>query len=139
MALNFCQNPFYYPLMTDKMISISRQLRRELTIAEMALWHELRDRRLKGIKFRRQFPIGGFVVDFVCLEARLTIELDGPVRIGREQEDARRSLAIAAEGFLERRYRNDDVFDRIQCVLDDISLIVQGRLPAAPPHPSSFG
>ena len=139
MALNFCQNPFYYPLMTDKMISISRQLRRELTIAEMALWHELRDRRLKGIKFRRQFPIGGFVVDFVCLEARLTIELDGPVHIGREQEDARRSLAIAAEGFLERRYRNDDVFDRIQCVLDDISLIVQGRLPAAPPHPSSIG
>ena len=125
--------------MTDRMISISRQLRRELTIAEKALWHELRDRRLNGIKFRRQFPIGGFVVDFVCLEARVTIELDGPVHIGREQEDARRSRVIAAEGFLERRYRNEDVFDRLPWVLDDIGLIVEGRLPAATPHPSSFG
>jgi len=139
VALNSRQNTFYYSLMTDRMISISRQLRREPTIAEKALWHELRDRRLKGLKFRRQFPISGFVVDFVCLEARVTIELDGPVHIGREQEDAHRSRVIAAEGFFERRYQNEDVFDQIQWVLDDIVLIIEGRLPAATPHPSSFG
>ena len=114
--------------MTDRMISISRQLRRDLTIAEKALWYELRDRRLGGIKFRRQFPIDGFIVDFVCLEARLTIELDGPVHIGREHEDALRSRIILSHGFMERRYRNDDVLDRLPWVLEDIRQAVERRI-----------
>jgi very-short-patch-repair endonuclease len=122
--------------MTNRMISISRQLRRDLTVAEKALWHELRDRRLGGIKFRRQFPIEGFIVDFVCLEARITIELDGPVHKGREYEDALRSHAILAQGFLERRYRNEDVFDRLSWVLEDIRKNVERRMQT--PHPSCY-
>ena len=123
--------------MADRMISISRQLRRDLTVAEKQLWHELRDRRLDGIKFRRQFPIEGFIVDFICLEARLTIELDGPVHRGREQQDAVRRSIIRSQGFLEQRYRNEDVFDRLPWVLQDIRQIVAQRMNT--PHPSSSG
>ena len=120
------------------MILISRNLRRDFTAAEKLLWQELRDRRLGGYKFRRQFPIEGFVVDFICLEARFTIELDGPVHAGQENDDARRSRAIKTHGFLERRYRNDDVFERLQWIVEDIKLTIEKRL-AVPPHPSSFG
>ena len=79
----------------------------------------------------------GFIVDFVCLEARLTIELDGPVHRGREQEDATRSSIIRSQGFFERRYRNEDVFDRLPWVLQDIRQIVAQRMNT--PHPSSSG
>ena len=123
--------------MIKRMISISRKLRRDFTAAEKLLWQELRDRRLGGYKFRRQFPIEGFVVDFVCLEARSTIELDGPVHEGQENDDARRSRAIKAHGFLEKRYRNDDVFERLQWVVDDIKFTIEQRL-AATPHPTCF-
>ena len=114
--------------MIDRMISLSRQLRRDLTVAEKSLWHELRDRRLSGIKFRRQFPIDSFIVDFVCLEARLTIELDGPVHKGREHQDALRGRIIRSHGFMERRYRNDDVLDRLPWVLEDIRQSVARRM-----------
>ena len=123
--------------MINRMISISRRLRRDLIVAEKALWQELRDRRLNGIKFRRQFPIWGFVADFVTLEARVTIELDGPVHLGREEIDARRSLIIRSHGFVERRYRNEDVFDRLPWVLEDIHKFIKARMES--PHPSSFG
>jgi very-short-patch-repair endonuclease len=53
---------------------------------EIRLWRELRDRRLDGWKFRRQVPIEGFIVDFVCFEARLIIEMDGPVHLEPEQQ-----------------------------------------------------
>ena len=123
--------------MADRMISISWQLRRDITVAEKLVWHELRDRRLDGIKFRRQFPIEGFIIDFVCLEVRLTIELDGPVHRGRERQDATRSAIIRSQGFLERRYRNEDVFDRLSWVLEDIRQTIARRMHT--PHPSSFG
>ena len=61
------------------MSQLARDLRKRLTPAERILWRLLRDRRLKGLKFRRQFPIGPFVVDFCCYELRLVIELDGEV------------------------------------------------------------
>jgi len=57
----------------------ARALRRNLTDAERLLWRHLRSRQLAGAKFRRQFPVGSFVADFVCLEARLIIELDGGI------------------------------------------------------------
>ena len=109
-----------------------------MTVAEDMLWQELRDRKLNGYKFRRQFPIEGFIVDFVCLEARVTIELDGPVHEGREQDDAYRSKIIKAQGYLEKRYRNEDVFERLHWVVDDIKATIAQMLEVSP-HPSSFG
>ena len=121
--------------MAKKLLSISRKLRRDITVAEKMLWQELRDRRLGGYKFRRQFPIEGFIVDFVCLEARVTIELDGPVHRGREQDDAHRRRIIQAQGFLEKRYGNEDVFERLHWVVGDIKATITERLITTP-HPS---
>ena len=58
-------------------IPIARRLRRDMTDAERKLWPRLRNRQLRGLKFRRQMPIGGFIADFACVEAGLVIEVDG--------------------------------------------------------------
>ncbi|WP_365968923.1 endonuclease domain-containing protein [Mesorhizobium sp.] len=88
--------------------SFARSLRREMTEAENKLWQELRDRRLDRIKFRRQAPIGKYVADFVCLEARLIIEIDGSQHADSES-DRVRGTELKARGFrvllLERRCR----------------------------------
>jgi very-short-patch-repair endonuclease len=67
--------------------SNSRRLRREMTDAEKRLWRQLRGRQISGCKFRRQHPLGPDIVDFVCLEARLIIELDGGQHSEQVQHD----------------------------------------------------
>ena len=72
--------------------------------AEMVLWKLLRDRRLGGFKFRRQHPIGSYVVDFACAGGKLVIELDGETHLRRAQADAERSAYLEAEGWLVMRF-----------------------------------
>ena len=72
----------------DEKTPLARRLRRDETQAETLLWRRIRDRSLLGQKFRRQQPIGPYVVDFVCIEARLVIELDG----GQHDRDAEKSV-----------------------------------------------
>ncbi|MCH7606003.1 MAG: DUF559 domain-containing protein, partial [Chloroflexi bacterium] len=81
-------------------VGIARRLRREATAAEETLWSRLRNRGLMGAKFRRQHPLGRYIADFYCQEARLVIELDGGVHSQHEQkqfDDARQS-SIEASG-----------------------------------------
>jgi very-short-patch-repair endonuclease len=94
-------------------------MRGEPTDAESRLWHEIRDRRLDQIKFRRQMPIIGYIVDFVCLEAKLIVELD----CGQHSEssyDASRDAALKAIGFRVLRFWNDEVLKDIDGVCDTI-------------------
>ncbi len=77
----------------------ARGLRLCSTEAERRLWWSLRDRGLAGFKFRRQRPIGGYIVDFACLEARLVVEVDGGQHAFALAEDAARDCALAARGF----------------------------------------
>ena len=86
----------------------ARALRRRMTNAERKLWFALRNRRFAGFKFRRQVPIGRFIVDFVCFEARLVIEVDG----GQHAENARdkhRDRWLAANQFRVLRFWNNEV------------------------------
>jgi very-short-patch-repair endonuclease len=99
---------------------IARRLRAEAPGPEEVLWKQLRNRRLDGWKFRRQTPIAGFVVDFCCWEARLSIELDGAQHAAQPLADAERRRAIEANGFLEIRFTNDEVRERLQWVLTEI-------------------
>jgi len=99
---------------------IARRLRAEAPGPEEVLWKELRNRRLDGWKFRRQTPIAGFIVDFCCWEARLSIELDGAQHAAQPLADAERRRAIEANGFLEIRFTNDEVRERLQWVLTEI-------------------
>ncbi|SRR5579875_103922 len=87
----------------------ARSQRAAMTQAEKILWRELRNRRLDGLKFRRQAPIGPYVADFVCYEARLIIELDGPPHDNpiQRQRDARRDDWLRSQNFWVFRVSND--------------------------------
>ena len=100
--------------------ALPRRLRRTATPAEQRLWTHLRNRRLDGFKFRRQPPIGRYVVDFACVEARLVVELEGGVHRLREFEDARRQEIIEAEGWRVLVLSNDAVFSDVNRALADI-------------------
>jgi very-short-patch-repair endonuclease len=94
-------------------------MRREPTDAETAMWRLLRDRRLARFKFRRQVPFQNFILDFVCFEKRIVIEIDGSQHASSER-DAVRETALMAEGFRTERYWNNDVLQRPSSVLEDI-------------------
>jgi len=76
----------------------ARELRREMTPAEAALWKLLRGRLLAGLKFRRQHPVGPFYADFACVERRVVVEVDGETHLGREADDEARSAYLRTEG-----------------------------------------
>ena len=104
----------------------ARNMRREPTDAEAKLWHEIRDRRLDRIKFRRQVPIGSYIVDFVCLEARLVVELDG----GQHSEssyDEMRDAELKARGFRVIRFWNDEILKDIVAVCDTLIAYVRDQ------------
>jgi len=101
-------------------------MRHEPTDAEAATWQLLRDRRLSAFKFRRQVPFKNYILDFVCFEKRLVIEIDGSQH-AESQGDASRETALAAEGFQTARYWNNDVLQRPAAVLEDILAKLAGR------------
>jgi very-short-patch-repair endonuclease len=87
----------------------ARQLRRRQTSAEDLLWRELRDRRLGGWKFRRQVPIEGYIADFTCFDARLIVEVDGPLHAQPEQreKDVIRDATLRRHGFRTLRFDSE--------------------------------
>jgi very-short-patch-repair endonuclease len=98
----------------------ARELRNGATDAERHLWHYLRREQLAGWKFRRQYPIAGFIADFVCIPARLVVELDGGQHVDARRYDACRTRLIEAEGYRVVRFWNDDVLLRVDAVLEQI-------------------
>ena len=94
-------------------------MRREPTDAEAAMWRLLRDRRLARFKFRRQVPFQKFILDFVCFEKHVVIEIDGSQHAASERDAARDSI-LMAEGFQIERYWNNDVLRQPSAVLKDI-------------------
>jgi very-short-patch-repair endonuclease len=99
---------------------IARRLQADATRFEDLLWEQLRNRRLDGWKFRRQFPVGDRFVDFCCLDAKLTIELDGVHHAAQPLADGERRRIIEANGFLEARFSNQEVEERMDWVLTEI-------------------
>jgi very-short-patch-repair endonuclease len=128
------------PKASQELIARARQLRREATTAESLLWELLRDRRLLGRKFRRQHPIGQFIADFFCDDARLIIEIDGAVhREPTQQErDRLREEILREHGFAILRFTNDQILDRTEQVLQEIAAYVTAHSYEHPsPHPPS--
>ncbi len=111
------------------MLSRIRKLRTNATDAERLLWSILRNRQLEGLKFRRQHPCQGFILDFYCHEHRLAIELDGGGHLEPEKEayDAVRTAAITAEGIRLLRFWNHDV---LQNTTDVVAEILAHALPS---------
>ena len=99
----------------------ARQLRRDATFPERLLWSRLRAGRLGGAKFRRQHPIGPYVVDFYCAHADLAIELDGQSHADRAPQDRQRTLYLQNRGLRVVRYTNDQVLQNVDVVAQDIA------------------
>jgi very-short-patch-repair endonuclease len=110
--------------------SRSRALRKNATDAERKLWSVLRGRQLNGLKFRKQVEIDGYVVDFLCAERRLIIEVDGGQHT--PERDARRSAYLESQGFRLIRFWNDDVLQNI----DGVWTMIEEALETTPPHPT---
>ncbi len=85
----------------------ARRLRREVTGPEMRLWARLRNRALHGCKFRRQMPVGRFVADFVCVEARLIVEIDGSQHAPDDPREMERTAFIESAGYFIMRFPNE--------------------------------
>ncbi len=94
----------------------AKRLRREMTDAERVLWHHLRNRATDGRKFRRQCPLGPFIADFVCIQARLMVEVDGGQHVG-SRYDAMRTAYFESVGFRVVRFWNTDVLIDTEAVL----------------------
>ena len=100
---------------------IARYLRKHPTEAERKLWSYLRRKQLHGSRFRRQRPIGPYIVDFVCLERSLIIEVDGGQHAEQIAKDEARARFLEQEGFRVMRFWNNDVLANIDGVLQAIS------------------
>ena len=98
----------------------ARALRNNPTDAERFLWRQLRFWQLDGHKFRRQQPLGKYIVDFVCLERRLIIELDGGQHAEHGEYDAERDAWLRDQGFSVLRFWNDEVLKNIESVKERI-------------------
>jgi adenine-specific DNA-methyltransferase len=98
----------------------ARELRKNPTEAERALWKGLRFRKLEGHKFRRQQPIGPYIVDFVCLEKRLIIEVDGGQHSKNVAYDLKRDAWLEAQGFSILRFWDHQVFKESEAVLEAV-------------------
>ena len=98
----------------------ARNLRCRATLAEQALWQVLRNRQLKGAKFRRQQPLGRFVVDFYCEEFGLVVELDGAPHFPPPPSDIARDMFLRTAGLTVLRFENREVFEQLDRVLDRI-------------------
>jgi adenine-specific DNA-methyltransferase len=107
----------------------ARQLRRTWTDTELRLWPLLRNRSADQHKFRRQHPVGPYVVDFVCLERRLIVEVDGSQHADRIEHDASRTAYLEAQGFHVLRFWDNDVLLQTDAVMQVIFDMLTGPSP----------
>ena len=101
-----------------KMTKIAKRLRKNMTDAEKLLWSKIRNRQL-GVKFRRQQPVGRYIVDFICFEEQIIIEVDGGQH-SQNKEDEIRDKWFMAKGFKVLRFWNNDVLRNVRGVVEDI-------------------
>jgi very-short-patch-repair endonuclease len=102
-----------------KKILFAKELRKVATDAEFRIWYFLRDRRLGGFKFRRQFVVGPYIVDFCCFDKKLIVELDGSQHMDSET-DKGRTTYLAEKGFKVMRFWNHDVLKETATVCERI-------------------
>ena len=112
----------------------ARQLRKNMTDAERHLWSYLRRRQIAETKFRRQACIGRYIVDFVCFEKKLVIELDGGQHTEQVEHDEQRTGWLTSQGFRVLRFWNHEVFEDLESVLEVIWSTLKNETP--PPRPS---
>ena len=106
----------------------ARELRKNPTDAERLLWRKLRLWQIDGFKFRRQQPLGRYIVDFICLEKRLVIEIDGGQHAQQADQDKERDAWLRDEGFVILRFWNNDVLKN----MDGVTQVIVKTLQSTP-------
>jgi very-short-patch-repair endonuclease len=128
---------------SDRQRGRAKQLRSTMTRAEALLWRYLKAHRVDGLSFRRQFPVQDYIADFVCLSARLVVELDGESHdfVERQAADRARDAFFASQGFETLRFTNEQVTSQIEGVVETIREAAVARvrcLPSSPGTPPSL-
>ncbi len=115
-------------------LRFAKLLRQRMTEAEVRLWYRLRDRRLLGCKFRRQVPVGPYIVDFICFEHGLVVELDGSQHFDANT-DAVRDALLTGAGFTILRFWNNEALANTDAVCDALArwLAQHRQVPVPPP------
>ena len=104
----------------DEQRDFARYLRSNSTDAERAVWQRLRQRQINSHKFRRQHAVGKYIVDFVCVECKLVVELDGGQHAEKTSYDTNRTITLEAQGYRVLRFWNNDVFGNMDGILTTI-------------------
>ena len=115
----------------NKTKQLSKNLRKNQTDAERKMWRHLKNRALAGYKFRRQCPVGPYIVDFVCFEKMVVVEIDGGQHAERLKGDVRRTAYLKSRGFEVLRFWNNEVLANTDSVLSAI-LITLVNAPSSP-------
>jgi very-short-patch-repair endonuclease len=100
--------------------SRAKELRSEQTPPEQLLWRALRSRQLKDLKFRRQHPIGRYIVDFYCARHKLVVEIDGDTHVDQTEYDADRTIYLNDVGYRVLRFTNRDVINNLNGIIESI-------------------
>jgi very-short-patch-repair endonuclease len=113
---------------------MAKNLRKSSTDAERLMWNHLRMKQMEGLKFRRQQPIDSYIVDFVCFENRLIIEVDGGQHASERGKDIERDNHLTKNGFRVLRFWNNEVFTNIEGVLEVVRAnCLNSPSPTPPP------
>jgi very-short-patch-repair endonuclease len=115
--------------MTGRSVRLARQLRKRMTPQEIKLWSALRGLRPEGVRFRRQVPLGAYIVDFACFDPKLVIEVDGGQHTldGHVRRDRERDAWLEAHGFAVLRVWNHEVKDNFDGIMDAIGEYLRGK------------
>ena len=103
-----------------KRINLARALRRSDVPAEALFWKAVRNRALGGFKFRRQHPIGPYVVDFTCIACKVVVELDGETHLTSRRTDTKRAQILESAGWRVLRFWNSEVYDELEMVKEAV-------------------
>jgi very-short-patch-repair endonuclease len=113
----------------------ARNLRKNMTETEIKLWNKLRNRQLEGLRFRRQVPLGNYIVDFACFEPKIIIELDGSQHADQIDYDEKRTKYLEMLGYKVLRFWNIEVANEMNTVLQAIWTFVSPHPACRPPSP----
>jgi very-short-patch-repair endonuclease len=109
-----------------------------MTEAEKRIWFRLRAHRLDGAPFRRQFPVGTYIIDFVCLDARVIVEIDGGQH-AESRRDKMRDAWLASQGFVALRFWNNEVLSNTNGVIEKIVEVLNAQSPPSLTLPRKGG
>tara|TARA_R110002073_G_scaffold108336_3_gene243409 strand:+ start:78289 stop:78702 length:414 start_codon:yes stop_codon:yes gene_type:complete len=121
-----------------KLVTYAKELRKNMTFGEIALWREIKGKKL-GVQFSRQIPIDNYIIDFYCKNLFLAIEVDGSIHFkeGHEEKDQRRQKRLESLGVKVIRFSDTDVKNNLNWVLDEIRSCIDNLEPT--PNPSQEG